>query len=120
MVDTGVLAWFSVTIFVCFTTTQANTLARGWGDNLDWQTLEDGLKKAKEENKPLMVVIHKTWCGACRALKPLFAETKEIGEIGSNFIMVNLEIQQEKLEKNFTMKKEIRVINIITHKQMTF
>ena len=29
MVDSGLLAWFSVTLFVCFTATQANELSRG-------------------------------------------------------------------------------------------
>jgi len=41
-------------------------LSHGLGDHIDWHTLEKGQELAEKEGKPLMLIIHKTWCGACR------------------------------------------------------
>ncbi|XP_030852663.1 thioredoxin domain-containing protein 12-like [Strongylocentrotus purpuratus] len=67
----------------------------GLGEQYDWVTFEDGLKLAKENDKPMMLVIHKTWCGACKALKPKFAASEEILKLSSDFVMVNVEDDEE-------------------------
>ena len=36
-----------------------------------------------------MVVIHKTWCGACKALKPKFAENEAIEKAAEHFVLLN-------------------------------
>ena len=51
--------------------------SHGFGDKIDWVTLDE----AKQLKKPIMLVIHKSWCGACKALRPKFAASEEIAEL---------------------------------------
>ena len=68
-----------------------NALARGFGDNVDWVSYEVGLEQAKETGKPMMILLHKAWCGACKSLKPKVAASKEFAEISKQFVVVNAE-----------------------------
>lgn len=63
--------------------------------------LETGYDQAKAQNKPLMLVIHKTWCGACKRLKPQFETSKEIAELSEKFIMVNTQDDEEPKGQQF-------------------
>lgn len=74
------------TVFVSVVLSKSN----GWNDKIDWQpSLEATLSKVKESGKPGMIVIHKSWCGACKALKPKFAESSSIEQLSENFVMYN-------------------------------
>eukprot|EP00992_Anisonema_acinus_P002497 TRINITY_DN10787_c0_g1_i1.p1 TRINITY_DN10787_c0_g1~~TRINITY_DN10787_c0_g1_i1.p1 ORF type:complete len:151 (-),score=28.09 TRINITY_DN10787_c0_g1_i1:12-464(-) len=75
--------------------------SRGFGDEIEWYTMEGGLAKAKAENKPIMVLVHKSWCGACKALKPQFAGSKEIEELSRSFVMINTEDAEEPTDAQF-------------------
>lgn len=79
----------------------SNLLARGLNDKINWVTLETGKLQVTEFKKPMMVLIHKTWCGACKALKPQFAASARIEELSSRFVMVNLEDDEEPADEAY-------------------
>ncbi|KAK0042097.1 thioredoxin domain-containing protein 12-like isoform X2, partial [Biomphalaria pfeifferi] len=69
--------------------------AESWGKNIKWVTMKEAQKLAKEQNKPTMILVTKTWCRACKALRPKFASNPEIEKMSSEFIMVNMEDEDE-------------------------
>ncbi|XP_059099139.1 thioredoxin domain-containing protein 12-like [Tigriopus californicus] len=64
--------------------------SNGWNSNINWVgTWDEALIQAQQENKPIVAVIHRTWCGACKALKPHFVASPEIEGLSQNFVMIN-------------------------------
>lgn len=53
-------------------------LARGWGEAYRWETLDAAKAAAAADGKGVMVVIWKSWCGACKALRPKFADDQNL------------------------------------------
>lgn len=64
--------------------------SNGWNSNINWVgSWEEALEKAQRENKPIVAIIHRTWCGACKALKPHFVASDEIEGLSENLVMIN-------------------------------
>eukprot|EP01061_Rhynchopus_euleeides_P045045 TRINITY_DN7966_c0_g1_i1.p3 TRINITY_DN7966_c0_g1~~TRINITY_DN7966_c0_g1_i1.p3 ORF type:complete len:153 (+),score=59.57 TRINITY_DN7966_c0_g1_i1:52-510(+) len=61
----------------------------GFGDHFGWVGLTEGLKQAKETGKPIMVLHHREWCGACKALSKSFVDSKTLLTQSKSFVMVN-------------------------------
>lgn len=66
----------------------ATAPALGWGEHIAWRYLDEGLSEAKSSGRPLMLVVHASWCGQCKRLKPAFKD-KELAELSRHFVMVN-------------------------------
>lgn len=55
--------------------------------NVDWQSWEAGLARAKAENKPVVLLVWAHWCPRCRELAPTFGDP-EIAELSKQLVMV--------------------------------
>lgn len=60
-----------------FTKNIQHPLFVGFGDDIDWVPWENAVETALDANKPIFLLIHKTWCHACKGLSiyctyPLF------------------------------------------------
>ncbi len=62
--------------------------AHGFNDAIAWVGLDDGLAEAARTGRPLMLVVHASWCSKCKALRPAFFDPKLV-ELSRNFVMVN-------------------------------
>ena len=73
--------------------------SNGLGDNIEWKTWVEAKSVAKETGKPLMVILHKSWCPACKSLKPKIAASKYIEKLSSKFVMVNAKEGEQPMEE---------------------
>jgi len=85
-------------------TTLAIDLSRGFSDKIAWvHGLDKAKELAREEDKPIVALIHKTWCGACKALKKDFqaggAGVDKVVQLSKNYVMVNLEDDESEGKK---------------------
>lgn len=55
--------------------------------NVDWQTWEAGLARAKAENKPVMLMVWAHWCPRCRELAPTFGDP-EVAALAKQMVMI--------------------------------
>ncbi|VDP01451.1 unnamed protein product, partial [Heligmosomoides polygyrus] len=67
-------------------------------NEIDWVKWSNAIGVAKDLNKPIFFLIHKTWCGACSGLKREFKTSpkmSELIELSKKFVMVNVEDDEE-------------------------
>ena len=77
------------------TVSENGFLSNGFGEKINWKSWADALIVAEETEKPIMVILHKSSCPACKSFKPIFAKSNEISELSSHFVMVNAQFGQE-------------------------
>ncbi|KAG8432550.1 hypothetical protein GDO86_016983 [Hymenochirus boettgeri] len=68
------------------------TLARGWGDNIEWvQTYEEALAMSRNTKKPLMVIHHLEDCPYSQALRNAFVADPMAQKLAQeDFVMLNV------------------------------
>lgn len=47
---------------------KSNKFFKGFGTDIDWVQWNDAVSIALDLNKPIFLLIHKTWCGACQGM----------------------------------------------------
>ena len=73
--------------------------SNGLGDHIEWHKWSNGVSLAKETGRPLMVVLHKSWCPACKSLKPKFVASDTIAKLSTSFVMVNAKEGEEPMDQ---------------------
>ena len=62
-----------------------------WNDKgIAWQAFEAGLAKAKQEKKPVMLIVFTEWCPHCTSYSKLFHDQKVV-EKSRQFVMVRVD-----------------------------
>merc|ERR1711879_308730 len=77
----------SLCVAVCY----GENNGHGWHDSVEWKTWSEAKEEAAASGKPIMVILHKSWCGACKRLRPTVAESASFAELAKNFVMVSAE-----------------------------
>jgi protein-disulfide reductase (glutathione) len=81
-------------------------LGRGFGDAVHWMRLDPGLAAARAQDRWAMVLIHKSWCSACKQLGPLVAADETIQRLSKLLIMINVQDDEEPTHDDDTFKPD--------------
>jgi len=75
------------------------------GDGLNWLAFNDGMEKAKKENKPIIVDVFADWCQPCKMMdKEIYANEKIIDYLNDNFVAIKVDGESESMI-NFDAKE---------------
>ena len=78
----------AVTLALSLTTAHAGG---DWNDNgIGWQGFDTGLAKAKQEKKPVMLVVFTEWCPHCTNYSKIFHDPTVV-EKSKRFVMVRVD-----------------------------
>jgi protein-disulfide reductase (glutathione) len=62
----------------------------GLGDAYDWVSFSETFQEKVADERPTMFIATKSYCGACKALKPQFAGSAPLQALSRSFRMVNV------------------------------
>ncbi|CEF59760.1 Thioredoxin-like fold domain-containing protein [Strongyloides ratti] len=81
-----------------------NPLSHGFGEDIDWVSWDNAIELAEQQEKPIFLLVHKTWCHACKSLKKTLESSnarKAFKILSKYFIMVNTEDDEEPYEDEY-------------------
>lgn len=79
----------------------SNLTSKTFGSYNFAKNLEEGLKSAKLESKPVILIVHKAMCGACKVLIPKLVASNDMKKLSDNFVMVNAFNGQDSKAKQY-------------------
>ena len=86
---------FLLLLSLYVSSSHCNLTGGGFGAAYNWVSWTDAKPTALSQKKPIMLLLHKTWCGACKRLKPVVSASKEMIALSEQFVMVNAEDEEE-------------------------
>jgi protein-disulfide reductase (glutathione) len=93
---TAALIAFSVGVATGPAQADPKSIAKGWNNAaVAWVDHTQGVAEAARTGKPILTVVHATWCSQCDRYKKVFFDPKVV-ELSKNFVMVMIDADREK------------------------
>lgn len=81
---------FCLVVCLSIGITSSQPVSRGWGDDIEWRTFEEGVEVSALEGKWMMIIAQNSEDEAwAQELKDEFRSSHEVTELSKQFVMVN-------------------------------
>lgn len=105
------LTAFTALIISCNTTSAQNEISKD-GINFFSGSLDSALILAKQENKPIFIMVHANWCAVCKKMKKEVLLQKVLGDFyNSHFLSVMVDFDSE---EGTLIKKQFEIMGTPT------
>lgn len=70
-------------------------LADAWnGNEIQWRTMQSGVKESTATGKTVVLVFHASWCSACKKYRQVFKDPAVV-DATRNYVMVLVDVDKE-------------------------
>ncbi len=94
---------FTILVIFFITTSPTSVDAVGWNHKkIPYQKFDKtALEEAKFQRKPILLLIHKTWCATCKQLRTLVEKSAEFEVLSEYFVMAEAEDDEEPTDPKY-------------------
>ena len=98
------VSFLIITIVVLVISCSFTTEAIGWNHKkILYHKFNKGLlEEAKRQQKPIMLIVHKTWCQTCKIMRKKVEESAEIEALSDYFVMSDAEDDDEPADERYS------------------
>lgn len=110
---------FSAGTISCNNTSAQNEINENSKDGIQFYSgsVDSAVILAKQESKPMFIMVHASWCSVCKKMKKEVLPQKELGDIyNSHFINVMVDFDSE---EGKMVKKQFEVVGTPTFLYLT-
>lgn len=91
----AILVAAGMLLLPAFATARQPELADAWnGAQINWRTLQGGVKEATASGKTVVLVFHASWCTACKKYREVFKDAGVV-EATQNYVMVLVDVDKD-------------------------